>query len=168
MASIQRHKNMWRAQIYVGGVRESAIFPDKFEAETWAKKREIELGILKSVIASTKRSAMNKKVFLDSASLYTEDEIVAGSIPIPLTCGIYFLVRDGVVVYVGQSKNVHRRINDHKSGKEFDRINVIECLEKDLDQLEALYIKKFRPLLNIFGVDRYLENDAQFDAVCCS
>ncbi|MDR0378898.1 MAG: hypothetical protein LBI62_02975 [Candidatus Accumulibacter sp.] len=43
MASITRHKNGYRAQVYVGGYRQSKVFRLKREAEIWASQREIEL-----------------------------------------------------------------------------------------------------------------------------
>lgn len=43
MASILPHKRGWRAQVYVGGVRGSASFRTKREAEAWASQRETAL-----------------------------------------------------------------------------------------------------------------------------
>ncbi|HDR9834723.1 TPA: tyrosine-type recombinase/integrase [Burkholderia multivorans] len=43
MASITKHKNQWRAQVYVRAIRESKIFRTKREAEAWAATREIAL-----------------------------------------------------------------------------------------------------------------------------
>ena len=43
MASIRQHKRGWRAQVYVGGVRESSSFRTKREAEAWAAQRETAL-----------------------------------------------------------------------------------------------------------------------------
>lgn len=44
MASYVRHGDGWRAHIYVGGIRESKIFRTRREAESWAVRRERELG----------------------------------------------------------------------------------------------------------------------------
>lgn len=43
MASIYRHGNGWRAQVYRDGVRESATFQTKQQAAAWAVQREAEL-----------------------------------------------------------------------------------------------------------------------------
>ncbi len=43
MASIQPHRDVWRAQVYVRGVRESATFRTQREAKAWAAAREHEL-----------------------------------------------------------------------------------------------------------------------------
>ncbi len=43
MASITPHKNGWRAQVYVSGVRDSKVLRTQREAKAWAAAREIEL-----------------------------------------------------------------------------------------------------------------------------
>lgn len=43
MASIYRHGKGWRAQLYVGGVRDSGVFDTKQQAAAWALAREAEL-----------------------------------------------------------------------------------------------------------------------------
>lgn len=43
MASISKHKEGWRAQVYVKGLRDSRIFRTVREAKTWAAAREQEL-----------------------------------------------------------------------------------------------------------------------------
>ncbi|WP_186260300.1 phage integrase Arm DNA-binding domain-containing protein [Burkholderia gladioli] len=65
-------------------------------------------------------------------------------------CGVYFLLSQGAIVYVGQSKNVLGRIATHRAEgeKRFDRVFVVECKASELDHLEALYIDKFCPIYN--------------------
>lgn len=65
-------------------------------------------------------------------------------------CGIYFLMEDGEVVYVGQSVNCHSRISDHVrlEQKQFDSVYIIRADREALTQLENLYIKKFNPKYN--------------------
>lgn len=152
MASIQQTSNGWRAQLKIAGVRESACFEQKFEAETWAHRREAELKSLKRAVASARRISATKHKFLDAGELYSEQQIVETSTPIPDTSGVYFLIKDEAVVYVGKSTNVHRRIQDHLKQKCFDRINVIECPEAHLLRLEAHYIRSFQPILNVAGL----------------
>jgi len=43
MASIRPHRDKWRAQIFLLGVRESAVFRTKREAFAWASARETEI-----------------------------------------------------------------------------------------------------------------------------
>lgn len=82
-----------------------------------------------------------------------------------LRAGVYALVRDGVVVYVGQSKKMLARIAAHKSnwgrkaqpawmpaslrGVLFDEAYVLPCRVEDLDELEAAMIDLYKPRYNI-------------------
>lgn len=65
-------------------------------------------------------------------------------------CGIYFLIQNNEIVYVGKSNSVYFRISQHlKHGtKKFDSFAYIECSEEQLDVLEARYYLKFRPAYN--------------------
>ena len=79
--------------------------------------------------------------------------------------GIYALVRDGVVVYVGQSKRPISRIAAHKSnwgrkslpawmpaslrGVLFDEVHILPCRIEDLDRAEAAMIELYKPRYNI-------------------
>lgn len=81
--------------------------------------------------------------------LLSHDAIVAGSQPYGDSPGIYFLVRQGEVVYVGQSINVHARVWQHKQArKDFDAFTYVKCERDSLDALESLYIHTLRPRLN--------------------
>jgi cell division protein FtsB len=63
-------------------------------------------------------------------------------------CGIYFLIKEGEIVYVGQSKNVFGRMNGH-ADKDFDYISFLPCRADELDLMEARYIVKYKPILNV-------------------
>jgi hypothetical protein len=78
--------------------------------------------------------------------LLREDEIVerAAQTKRQLTSGVYFLVSEGRVVYVGQSLNVHKRITEHKS-LTFDCYTWIPCKAEALNKVESLYIHLLRP-----------------------
>lgn len=62
-------------------------------------------------------------------------------------CGVYFLIKGTSVVYVGQSKNILRRVAQHPD-KNFDRFAWVLCDSNDLDRLEAEYIAMLGPKLN--------------------
>jgi len=83
----------------------------------------------------------------------THAEIVEGAMPLTLLCGVYFLIRGGRVVYVGQSVNVLRRISEHmKGGARFDSFAFSPCGQNEMDRLEATYIRALFPDENvIFG-----------------
>lgn len=66
--------------------------------------------------------------------------------------GIYFLFRDDVCVYVGQSTDVHGRVRSHKLQREglkdFDSYALIPVDEDDLDSVETYYIRALQPEFN--------------------
>lgn len=64
--------------------------------------------------------------------------------------GVYFLCKDKKIVYVGQSKCVFSRINDHKKQKRglFDSVFFIDLPLSRLDDVETALIRKFNPPLN--------------------
>jgi hypothetical protein len=96
------------------------------------------------------QAALNGMVHkLTGQVLYSEQEIVSASTLAPKVCGIYFLIYNGSVVYVGQSIHIWSRISQHTSArKPFDRVAFIPCDQKHLDLLESLYIHFLRPELN--------------------
>lgn len=93
---------------------------------------------------------------------------VAGDVPvvhIPISdlpekiVGIYFLLRGGVCVYVGQSVDVLTRIHNHvgdatfgvlgNEPKLFDSVSYFRCSCEDLDRLEARFIASLKPEYNV-------------------
>ena len=82
-----------------------------------------------------------------------------------LRAGVYALVREGVVVYVGQGKRMLARIEAHRSnwgrksvpawmpvslrGVLFDDVYVFPCRIEDLDRIEAAMIDLYKPKFNI-------------------
>ena len=61
---------------------------------------------------------------------------------------IYFLKMDGVVVYVGQSSSLEKRLLSHKRDKEFNDFDYTECLPEDANNLEARNIVRYNPKYN--------------------
>ena len=86
-------------------------------------------------------------------------------VSVMLMPGVYALVRNGVVVYVGQSKRPLARISTHKSnwgrkampawmpaslrGVLFDEVHVLPCRLEELDRVEAAMIELYKPRYNI-------------------
>lgn len=78
---------------------------------------------------------------------------------------VYALLRDGVVVYIGQSKKPLARIEAHRSnwgrkatpswmpaslrGVLFDQVYVLPTRVEDLDRLEKAMIELYKPRYNI-------------------
>lgn len=85
---------------------------------------------------------------LTGATLLTEREIVASRLPLPDRSGVYFLLLDDRVVYVGQSVHVFARVAEHMSTKTFDSFAYVACDPSLLDTMESLYIHALRPPLN--------------------
>lgn len=146
MASIVKDGKVWRVQLYVHGMRESATFDLKSDAAAWAKRREAEL---REISVTSGPVSPDKRRFLRLSELYSESKIISTSFSAKPVAAVYFLIRDEKIVYVGQSTNVHARIAEHQKSKQFDRINFIECPEDHLYQLEKMYIQRFNPEMNI-------------------
>jgi hypothetical protein len=68
--------------------------------------------------------------------------------------GVYFLWHEGVVVYVGQGRNMRRRIGTHIAEwvKVFDSISCVRCHVKELDRIERRFIAALRPKYNQAGL----------------
>ena len=60
---------------------------------------------------------------------------------------VYFLIKNKIVVYVGQTKRFASRISQH-SDKDFDNVSFICVPENYLSDVEAHYIVKLNPELN--------------------
>lgn len=61
---------------------------------------------------------------------------------------VYFLMRNGEIVYVGQTNKGLERAISHTKDKIFDSIGVIKCKEEELNEKETYYIAKYKPLYN--------------------
>jgi hypothetical protein len=62
--------------------------------------------------------------------------------------GIYFLCRDGALLYVGQSVNAASRVAEHYKRYELDTVFFLPWPGDDLNRLEAALIRALRPPLN--------------------
>jgi hypothetical protein len=66
------------------------------------------------------------------------------------THGIYFLIKGNSIVYVGQTSNGLKRVQEHVNQKEkdFDHYCFIECEGNKKNDLEAIFISIYHPLYN--------------------
>jgi hypothetical protein len=94
---------------------------------------------------------------LTGKTLLPEEEIVKAALPWDGLSGVYFLIANDEVIYVGQSVNVYARLSQHACGKYFDHYAFIRCKPDILDKLESLYIHCLRPKLN-GNIDTYVKN----------
>lgn len=65
-------------------------------------------------------------------------------------CAVYFLYHRGDVVYVGQSRTLKSRIDEHLSQgvKVFDSVAFIRCGFNRLTEIESYYIRELAPKYN--------------------
>lgn len=95
-------------------------------------------------------------------TLLSEAEIIALSKPADPACsGVYFLVRDGKVIYVGQSRKLAIRLETHARWKVFDRLYWIPCEIDGLNALESAYIRAFWPIENRDHTSRKRRRDVK-------
>lgn len=86
-----------------------------------------------------------------SYRMLTEAEIIADALILGKICGVYFLIKDRRVDYVGQSLDVEDRLREHRqAGKAFDSYFWVACHAKDLRRLETAYIRLLDPPGNTF------------------
>jgi hypothetical protein len=123
--------------------------------------KDRESAIVRAVEMNTERGIFKKgdlpkrfrqiKTYVPRADLLSEEEVRNLAQPIKQLCGVYLLLSNGIIVYVGQSANCHARIGTHfkEGGKVFDSYHIIECAEKELDDLETQYIGRFMPQYNV-------------------
>lgn len=65
-------------------------------------------------------------------------------------CGIYFLKRKGVVIYIGQTTDLVHRMGYHNSQlMDYDCIRFIKCDKLRLIEYETRWIKRFKPVENV-------------------
>lgn len=150
MASIKPYRDKWRAHVYVKGQRASKTFPTRRRAEEWAERAEISKGRgqqlgdirdhnLLQLIPRKMREALLK-------TKCTPLDVHDMSFPVSVVSGIYFLLRDGEVTYIGQTENVLARVLKHmREGRKFEAFSFIPCSMEQLNELEQTYITAFMP-----------------------
>lgn len=78
------------------------------------------------------------------------------------TVGVYFLVRDREIVYVGSSKHVENRIIDHREwtadARGFDSVLVLRVPMAAHPHYEGAFIRLLRPVAN-WGAPRFRRSD---------
>lgn len=154
MPSIERRGGKFRARLMRNGVRKSRTFRTEAEANAWVER---EQGIAPGVPA-LKMALRDHKIvrhvpprLLDAIDKvnHSHDEILAAKFSLCGGCGIYFLIRDHEIRYVGQCSNLINRLDRHRrNGKKFDSFSFIPCSPEHLDELESAYISLLMPREN--------------------
>lgn len=148
MASFEKAGNGWRVSLFRYGHRLSKTFRTKKEGEEWARTAGAELRLVADTLPRRRKGEPVK---------FTEEQIVRRAKPYAIVCGIYFLVKSGGVVYVGQSVDVHARVASHTDGKDFDALYVLPCDAEHLNRVEEEYIQRLNPPLNVARKLRFIE-----------
>ncbi len=82
------------------------------------------------------------------SALLTEADILARAAPPqPRKCGIYFLINEGKLMYIGQSINIDARLPGH-DWRKYDAWTWVSCDRRELHKLERRYIDQFLPPWN--------------------
>jgi hypothetical protein len=85
---------------------------------------------------------------LNKSTEISEDELFENANYNCGSSGVYFLLRAGKVVYVGQAKNIPSRIEAHTGNKLFNSFSFFFCHPSECDFFESFYIYKFAPEYN--------------------
>lgn len=62
--------------------------------------------------------------------------------------GIYFLYKDNIIVYIGQTHKGISRVFEHIKEKDFDAYSFLPSNKDELDILECKYIRNLKPRYN--------------------
>jgi hypothetical protein len=123
-----------------------AAMQDAYERHYLMKGEIEELERKRQVIQKieTMNEVANK---IASKTLVSAEAILSAAKPWQNFTGVYFLISNNKIVYVGQSVNVYARLSAH-ANKNFDSFTVLPCPKEHLNVLESLYIHMFNPPLN--------------------
>lgn len=149
MATIDQRGDKWRVQIRKMKVKCCRTFPSLELAQQWALAKETELWAAANPPEPGVETLLARAIGDD----LTAEQILVSAHPVKIVPGVYFLISEGKIVYVGQSNNVLRRVATHTSdtictGK-FDSYAYISCDVSSLNTVEQHYIRKFNPPLNL-------------------
>ena len=123
-----------------------AAMQDAYERHYLLKSEIEELERRRQVVQQldTMSELANK---ITSKTLVSAEAILSAAKPWQSFTGVYFLISNNKIVYVGQSVNVYARLGAH-AHKNFDSFTVLPCPKEHLNVLESLYIHIFDPPLN--------------------
>jgi hypothetical protein len=131
MASIRVRNNRWRAEVFKQGVRASATFMSREDAEKWAEEYELLCGTFPPA-ENLALSASPRKVG-----------------------AVYFLYgHDRELLYVGETSDLHRRLVRHRENRQiqFAYFAHLPCDSRsDRIKTEAHYLERYQPPHNKEG-----------------
>ena len=77
--------------------------------------------------------------------------------------GIYLLMKDEEVIYVGQTTNIYSRMRRHHV-KDFDSILFLPFNKELMNKCELFYIQRFQPKMNSTGTRKKYKKMTQIEA----
>ena len=93
-----------------------------------------------------------KRVYTKSNRTVVHGMIARLSSPWPKKrSGVYFLIRGGQVMYVGQSSDVFARVAQHARTREFDHWHWFAYPPERLIERETHWMRRLAPLWNEYG-----------------
>ena len=84
-------------------------------------------------------------------NILSKHEILENKIPVITVSGIYFLINEDEIVYVGQASDILNRVYFHAKDKSkvFDSFSFVDIdNDADFNAIEAEYIFRFGPMYN--------------------
>lgn len=127
-------------------------------------------GVVRGVVGDAKGalahelSLMRMSHRLTNRKMVSPEKILDAAVPMDSFPGVYFLIRQGEIVYVGQSRNVFYRVPQHTSRK-VDRWAFVPCEPEDLNVVESLYIHLIRPEDNRRAADGTMNAPLSMEAL---
>jgi hypothetical protein len=97
----------------------------------------------------------------DDDQLLDHSELLERAVPLKPVAGVYFLIAGGVIRYVGQTRNLFKRIEEHRLKRVFDSYAVLPCAPEEAPVLEARYIDALKPEWNIALLGSEIRNKPQ-------
>lgn len=144
MATFRYRNKKWRVEVARRGVRKTASFVTKAQGVLWAAKVEAEIIQADEQAKKFSRSSINPL-----RDLLSPKEIIEKSSPAMFVSGVYFLIDEGRITYVGKSNNIGARLVEHaKKGRPFERYFALLCSPDKMHGLESDYIKALDPEQN--------------------
>jgi hypothetical protein len=151
MASYESRGSSIRVRLMRDGRKFSKTFSTHALAQAWADRQEYRaagMPMLRAALADHRIASLIPLRLRDAIGKanYSAAEILESAFPVDSLSGVYFLIRESTIYYVGQTVRVLDRLARHKrDGRKFDSFAFIPCPPEQLDELEAVYIAMLMP-----------------------
>ncbi|ACT52088.1 LuxR C-terminal-related transcriptional regulator [Methylovorus glucosotrophus] len=155
MRNITPRGNKWRVRVMKHGVWRTRTFFNLTSAKRF-RDNLLSLTTFDTDLPYSDFTNFGMLMHIEQSAqpeqLFPLEEIIHTSMHIDsiIICGIYFLIQDSVVVYIGQSTDVLARLKAHRMAKliQFTSVTIIPAERKLLNELEKRYIVHLVPIHN--------------------